>query len=79
MDTVTEEAILNNMRQVMKNKTCLWISHRISSIKNADYIIVFDHGTILEEGTHEELLLVGGVYADLYEKQQLEESLQLVE
>ena len=79
VDTVTEEAILNNMRQVMKNKTCLWISHRISSIKNADYIIVLDHGAIIEEGTHEELLLVGGVYADLYEKQQLEESLQLVE
>ncbi|MCB0284535.1 MAG: ABC transporter ATP-binding protein [Calditrichaeota bacterium] len=76
VDTITEEAILNNLRDVMKDKTCLWVSHRISSIKTADKIIVLDNGEIVEQGTHEELLLTGGIYADLYEKQQLEETLQ---
>lgn len=79
VDTVTEEAILNNLRQVMRNKTCFWVSHRISSIKDADYIIVLDQGRIVEEGVHEELLLINGIYADLFEKQQLEESLQLLD
>ena len=79
VDTVTEEAILNNLRQVMQNKTCFWVSHRISSIKDADYIIVLDRARIVEEGVHEELLLINGIYADMFEKQQLEESLQLLD
>lgn len=79
VDTLTEEIILNNLREVMKDKTCLWVSHRISSIKNADKIIVLDKGRIIEQGVHEELLAIGGLYADLYEKQKLEETLELTE
>ncbi len=79
VDTLTEEKILQNLKKVMENKTCVWISHRISAIKNADYTIVLDNGRIIEEGTHDELLAIGGVYADLYEKQQLAEQLDLVE
>ncbi len=79
VDTLTEEKILNNLKKVMENKTCIWISHRISAIKNADHIIVLDDGRILEEGTHNELLANGSIYADLFEKQQLEEQLDLVE
>jgi len=63
----------------MKRKTCFWISHRISAIMHADYIIVLDQGRIAERGGHDELLALKGIYADLYEKQQLEESLQSTE
>ncbi|KAA3611077.1 MAG: ABC transporter ATP-binding protein [Calditrichaeota bacterium] len=79
VDTITEEAILNNLREVMKGKTCLWVSHRISSIKGADKIIVLEQGKIEEQGTHEDLLLNNGLYANLYEKQKLEETLELTE
>ncbi|MEJ2543067.1 MAG: ABC transporter ATP-binding protein [Calditrichaceae bacterium] len=79
VDTLTEEAILNDLKNIMLNKTCFWVSHRISSIKNADQIIVLDQGAVVEQGTHEELLLNNGIYADLFEKQQLEESLNLAE
>jgi ATP-binding cassette, subfamily B, multidrug efflux pump len=79
VDTITEEKILNQLKLIMKNRTCIWISHRISAIRNADKIIVLDDGKIAEQGTHSELLEIGGIYAELYEKQQLEESLELVE
>jgi ATP-binding cassette subfamily B protein len=79
VDTITEEKILSGMRQVMADRTCIWISHRISAIKNADYIIVLDKGAIVEDGTHEQLLARQGAYADLYERQKLEESLDLTE
>jgi len=79
VDTLTEEKILEQLKTVMRERTCIWISHRISAIKNADKIIVLDKGAIIEEGTHGQLLELDGVYAELYEKQRLEEELALVE
>ncbi len=73
VDTKTEEEILNNLSKVMRNKTCIFISHRISTIKNADYILVLDKGEMVEQGTHEDLLKRKGSYFELYEKQLLEE------
>ncbi len=72
VDTKTEEEILSNLGLLMKGKTSLIIAHRISTIKNADLIIVLDEGKIVEKGTHEGLISLGGVYAELYENQQLE-------
>lgn len=73
VDTSTEEEILSNLKKIMINKSCILISHRISTIKNADQILVLDQGTIVERGTHESLLRKEGTYHSLYEKQQLEE------
>lgn len=73
VDTETEEVILNNLKKVMKGKTTLLISHRVSTVKMADEIILLDHGKILEKGDHATLLSHDGVYRDLYEKQLLEE------
>ncbi len=73
VDTETEEEILNNLKEVMKNKTSVIISHRVSSVKNADNIIVLDQGQIVEEGKHQELMDKQGVYFDLYKMQLLEE------
>jgi ATP-binding cassette subfamily B protein len=79
VDTITEEKILEKLRDVMKDKTCVWISHRISALRDADKIVVLDQGKIIEEGTHDDLLENRGLYWDLYEKQKLEEALDLVE
>ena len=79
VDTITEEKILEQLRGEMIGKTCVWISHRISAIQSADKIIVLDQGRIIEEGTHDQLLAEEGLYRDLYEKQKLEEALDLVE
>jgi len=79
VDTITEERILTELRNVMKNKTCIWISHRISAIQGADKIIVLDDTQIVEEGTHEELISIGGIYAELFEMQKLEEALDMAE
>ena len=73
VDTLTEKTILSNLRHVMKDKTCIWVSHRISAIQHADKIIVLENGEIIEEGTHDHLMELNGIYKDLYEKQQLEE------
>lgn len=75
IDTSTEEQILNNLGRIMKNKTSILIAHRVSSIKNADHILVMDEGKIIEQGTHEALIDLKGSYFDLYEKQLLEEQI----
>jgi len=73
VDTKTEEEILNNLGGIMQGKTSIIIAHRISTIKNADKILVLDQGRILEQGTHGQLMDAKGAYFDLYEKQLLEE------
>jgi ATP-binding cassette subfamily B protein len=75
VDTNTEETILNNLREYMKDRTTIIVSHRISTIKNADEIIVLDNGEIVERGTHEELIKLKGLYNSIYEKQQLEDAI----
>lgn len=73
VDTKTEEAILNNLGKLMKGKTSIIIAHRVSTIKNAEHIIVLDKGEIVEQGNHEDLIAKKAIYFDLYEKQLLEE------
>jgi ATP-binding cassette subfamily B protein len=75
VDTYTEETILRQLREVMRERTTIFISHRISTVRHADRIAVLVNGRIAELGTHEELLSVGHFYASLYEKQLLEEEL----
>ena len=77
VDTDTEEKILRRLREVMRRRTAILISHRVSTVKNADQIIVLRDGRIIERGTHDELLALGGYYSDLNQKQMLEEELAM--
>ncbi|HVT44934.1 MAG TPA: ABC transporter ATP-binding protein [Thermoanaerobaculia bacterium] len=76
VDTATEERILDSLRAVRRGRTVLIVSHRASSVKDADQIVVLDQGAIVERGTHEELIGLDGYYADLYRRQALEEEIE---
>jgi ATP-binding cassette subfamily B protein len=78
VDAQTEAEILQGLKSILKEKTCLIISHRISAVKEADEILVFDEGKIVERGSHQELVDRGGVYAELYQQQQLTEELEQI-
>jgi ATP-binding cassette, subfamily B, multidrug efflux pump len=78
VDTETEERILAELATVMHGRTTILISHRVSTIRNADRIFVLEHGQVVAEGSHAELLARGGYYADLYQKQLLEEELEAI-
>jgi ATP-binding cassette, subfamily B, multidrug efflux pump len=76
VDTQTEERILSRLKEIMAGRTTILISHRTSTVRDADQIVVLLDGKIAERGTHDELLAAGGYYADLYHKQLLEEELE---
>jgi ATP-binding cassette, subfamily B, multidrug efflux pump len=75
VDTHTEDKILNHLREIMQDRTTIFISHRVSTVRNADRIAVLHAGRVVELGTHDELLARNGYYSDLYNKQLLEEEL----
>jgi ATP-binding cassette subfamily B protein len=74
VDTETEEIILTNLKEGSGQRTTIIVSHRVSSLRNANKIIVIDHGSLAEQGTHEELIASGGLYADMYYKQLAEDN-----
>jgi ATP-binding cassette subfamily B protein len=76
VDTHTEEEILRGLRGVMATRTTFLVSHRVSTVKGADLIVVLKDGRIVERGTHAELVGRGGFYADLHRRQLLEEEME---
>ena len=79
VDTDTEERILENLKEYRKGKTNIIIAHRVSTVQNADHILVLDEGVPAEYGTHEELMALGGIFASMAHKQQLEQQLLATE
>ena len=75
VDTYTEEEILSRLRDVMRQRTSIVVSHRVSTVRHADMILVLEAGRIVERGTHDQLIRTGGLYAELHKKQLLEEEL----
>jgi ATP-binding cassette subfamily B multidrug efflux pump len=75
VDAETEQRILSGLKEVLKEKTCILVSHRISAVRNADKILVVDEGRIVEQGDHQTLIREGGLYAELFHRQQLSEEL----
>src|ERR1035437_8781218 len=78
VDTLTEERILTHLAGVMRGRTVILISHRVSTVRQADATVVLERGKIVERGTHDELVEAGGYYAELSQKQMLEEELEAI-
>jgi len=78
VDTITEEKILRGLKSLLRSRTTILISHRVSTVRHADCIYVLDRGEVVEQGRHEELIAQGGYYADLHQKQLLEEELEAI-
>ncbi|HLY19638.1 MAG TPA: ATP-binding cassette domain-containing protein, partial [Bryobacteraceae bacterium] len=78
VDTLTEERILEGLAGVMRGRTVILISHRVSTVRHADRIVVLERGRIVEQGTHDHLAGAGGYYADLWQKQMLQEELEAI-
>ena len=78
VDTMTEERILTGLQEMMQGRTTILISHRVSTVRHADRIFVLEHGSIVEQGNHSDLIGKGGYYAGLYQKQLLEEELEAI-
>jgi ATP-binding cassette subfamily B protein len=76
VDTYTEERILSRLRSVMRARTSIIVSHRISTVREADLILVLDEGRVAERGTHASLVAAGGIYADMHRRQLLEQELE---
>jgi len=76
VDAYTEDEILTKLRTVMRGRTSVIVSHRISTVRHADQILVLDQGRVIERGNHDELIGQGGLYAGLYRKQLLEQELE---
>ncbi len=76
VDAETEESILKELRAARAGRTCFIVAHRLSAVRDADHILVLDEGTVVEEGTHQDLVRKGGIYAGIHRRQQLEAEIE---